>query len=133
VATLPPPEPVCPIPPTRARSPVPYAWQCGATPNWGRAVGAAGLAAGFAAALREELDLRVEARNMTSVAAASDGGYDGSDPGTVRGNPQALQPAGSVHHVSAPWVGPDKDFDIPIVPVQEHFLLLPHRPAHTVA
>ena len=40
--------------------------------SWGRAVGAAGLAAGFAAALREELDLRVEARNMTSVAAASD-------------------------------------------------------------
>jgi ubiquinone biosynthesis protein len=33
-------------------------------------VGTAGLAAGFAAALREELDLRVEARNMTSVAAA---------------------------------------------------------------
>jgi ubiquinone biosynthesis protein len=46
--------------------------------NWGRAVGAAGLAAGFAAALREELDLRVEARNMTSVAAASDSrGSDG--------------------------------------------------------
>ena len=39
--------------------------------SWGRAVGAAGLAAGFAAALREELDLRIEARNMTSVAAAS--------------------------------------------------------------
>ena len=38
--------------------------------SWGRAVGTAGLAAGFAAALREELDLRVEARNMTSVAAA---------------------------------------------------------------
>ena len=37
--------------------------------SWGRAVGTAGLAAGFAAALREELDLRVEARNMTSVAA----------------------------------------------------------------
>ena len=46
--------------------------------SWGRAVGAAGLAAGFAAALREELDLRVEARNMTSVAAASDSrGGDG--------------------------------------------------------
>ena len=46
--------------------------------SWGRAVGAAGLAAGFAAALREELDLRVEARNMTSVAAASDSrGNDG--------------------------------------------------------
>ena len=42
--------------------------------GWGRAVGAAGLAAGFAAALREELDLRIEARNMTSVAAASGGG-----------------------------------------------------------
>lgn len=38
--------------------------------TWGRAVGAAGLAAGFADALREELYLRVEARNMTSVAAA---------------------------------------------------------------
>jgi ubiquinone biosynthesis protein len=46
--------------------------------SWGRAVGAAALAAGFAGALREELDLRVEARNMTSVAAASDGpGRDG--------------------------------------------------------
>ena len=38
--------------------------------SWGRAVGAVGLAAGFAAALREELDLRIEERNMTSVAAA---------------------------------------------------------------
>ena len=45
--------------------------------SWGRAVGTAGLAAGFAAALREELDLRVEARNMTSVAAAP--GSRGSD------------------------------------------------------
>jgi transposase-like protein len=42
--------------------------------GWGRAVGAVGLAAGFAAALREELDLRIEARNMTSVAAASGSG-----------------------------------------------------------
>ena len=39
--------------------------------SWGRAVGAAGLAQGFATALREELDLRVEERNMTTVAAAS--------------------------------------------------------------
>jgi ubiquinone biosynthesis protein len=46
--------------------------------SWGRAVGATGLAAGFAAALREELNLRIEARNMTSVAAASDSrGSDG--------------------------------------------------------
>ena len=39
--------------------------------SWGRAVGAVELSHGFAGALREELDLRIEARNMTSVAAAS--------------------------------------------------------------
>jgi ubiquinone biosynthesis protein len=39
--------------------------------NWGRAVGAVDLSHGFAGALREELDLRIEARNMTSVATAS--------------------------------------------------------------
>jgi hypothetical protein len=30
-------------------------------------------------------------------------------------------------------LGPDKDFDTPIVPSQEHFLLLPHRQADAVA
>jgi ubiquinone biosynthesis protein len=39
--------------------------------SWGRAVGAVTLAHGFADALREELDLRIEARNMTAVAAAA--------------------------------------------------------------
>ena len=39
--------------------------------NWGRAVGAVELSHGFADALREELDLRIEARNMTAVAAAA--------------------------------------------------------------
>ena len=39
--------------------------------SWGRSVGAIDLAHGFGDALREELDLRIEARNMTSVAAAS--------------------------------------------------------------
>ena len=39
--------------------------------NWGRAVGAVDLAHGFADALLEELDLRIEARNMTAVAAAA--------------------------------------------------------------
>src|SRR5215472_6964074 len=39
--------------------------------RWGRLVGAVELAHGFAAALREELDLRIEARNMTAVAAAA--------------------------------------------------------------
>jgi ubiquinone biosynthesis protein len=35
----------------------------------GAAVGTAGVARGFAAAMREELDFRVEARNMAAVAA----------------------------------------------------------------
>jgi ubiquinone biosynthesis protein len=37
--------------------------------RWARAVGTAGVARGFAAALREELDFRVEARNMAAIAA----------------------------------------------------------------
>jgi ubiquinone biosynthesis protein len=37
--------------------------------HWARAVGTAGVARGFAAAMREELDFRVEARNMAAVAA----------------------------------------------------------------
>jgi ubiquinone biosynthesis protein len=56
--------------------------------GWGRAVGAVTLAHGFADALREELDLRIEARNLTAVATAAaqhDGGHDrGHDRGTVR-------------------------------------------------
>ena len=39
--------------------------------RWGRSVGAVDLAQGFADALREELDLRIEARNMTAVATAT--------------------------------------------------------------
>ena len=38
------------------------------TTSWGRALGVRELAAGFAAALREELDFRVEAANMAAVA-----------------------------------------------------------------
>ena len=37
--------------------------------RWARAVGAVGVARGFAAAIREELDFRVEARNTAAVAA----------------------------------------------------------------
>jgi ubiquinone biosynthesis protein len=37
--------------------------------RWARAVGTAGVARGFAAAIREELDFRVEARNTAAVAA----------------------------------------------------------------
>ncbi|MET9627115.1 AarF/UbiB family protein [Lentzea sp. NPDC006480] len=40
--------------------------------RWGSALGVRDLAAGFAAALREELDFKVEARNIAAVAAASD-------------------------------------------------------------
>ena len=39
--------------------------------RWGRSADAVGLASGFADALREELDLRIEARNMTAVAAGT--------------------------------------------------------------
>ena len=41
--------------------------------RWGRSAGAVDLAHGFAAALREELDLRIEAQNMTAAAARGDG------------------------------------------------------------
>ena len=37
--------------------------------RWARAVGTVGVARGFAAAMREELDFRVEARNMAAVAS----------------------------------------------------------------
>ncbi len=39
--------------------------------RWGRGLGIVELAAGFAAALREELDFRVEARNVAAVRAGS--------------------------------------------------------------
>ncbi|GAA3856030.1 ABC1 kinase family protein [Streptomyces sedi] len=39
--------------------------------DWGRNFGATELAAGFAASLHEELDLRVEARNMVAIAASA--------------------------------------------------------------
>lgn len=43
--------------------------------RWGRSLGVTALAAGFAESLREELDFRVEARNIAQVAAAR--GRDG--------------------------------------------------------
>ncbi|MEU9835701.1 AarF/UbiB family protein [Streptosporangium sp. NPDC048047] len=41
--------------------------------RWGRAFGVGDLARGFAVALREELDFRIETANMAAVAAASAG------------------------------------------------------------
>ena len=49
--------------------------------GWARRLGAVRLAVGFAAALREELDFRVEARNMTAAAASWSQGPD--QPGGV--------------------------------------------------
>jgi len=46
---------------------------------WGGRIGVRTLADGFAAALREELDFRIEARNMAVVAAAA--AARGGDPG----------------------------------------------------
>ncbi|MFI7441775.1 ABC1 kinase family protein [Nonomuraea indica] len=42
--------------------------------RWGRSLGVRDLAEGFAVALREELDFRVEAANMAAVTAAKGGG-----------------------------------------------------------
>src|SRR5215469_4075044 len=50
--------------------------------RWARAVGTAGVARGFAAAMREELDFRVEARNMTAIAATW-AGQQRAVPGSV--------------------------------------------------
>lgn len=47
--------------------------------RWGRALGVVELAKGFGDALREELDFRIEARNMSAVQAAS--AVRGGDPG----------------------------------------------------
>jgi ubiquinone biosynthesis protein len=48
--------------------------------SWGRSIGVRDLAAGFAVALHEELDFRVEAANMAAVAgaAAARAGSDGA-------------------------------------------------------
>lgn len=52
--------------------------------SWARALGVVTLAEGFAAALREELDFRVEARNLAAVRAAADvPGDETPDDGTV--------------------------------------------------
>jgi ubiquinone biosynthesis protein len=56
--------------------------------RWARAVGAVGVARGFAAAMREELDFRVEARNMAAIAATWPG-----QQRAVRGSVPVVLPA----------------------------------------
>lgn len=52
-----------------------------ASTSWGRSLGIAELAEGFAEALREELDFRIEARNMAALAAATSSHRKG--PGVI--------------------------------------------------
>src|SRR6201996_1369076 len=61
--------------------------------GWGRAVGAVTLARGFADALHEELDLRIEARNLTTVAAAAAGPGSGPAARDPRVRVPAPQPS----------------------------------------
>ncbi|MFI7415961.1 ABC1 kinase family protein [Nonomuraea sp. NPDC049684] len=48
--------------------------------RWGRSLGLRDLAEGFAVAIREELDFRVEAANMAAVAASGSGGVTYPEP-----------------------------------------------------
>ncbi|MEV4289977.1 AarF/UbiB family protein [Nonomuraea bangladeshensis] len=54
--------------------------------RWGRSLGLRDLAEGFAAAIREELDFRVEAANMAAVTAPQ-------PPATAEGAPRVRYPA----------------------------------------
>ncbi|QYC41099.1 putative protein kinase UbiB [Nonomuraea coxensis DSM 45129] len=54
--------------------------------RWGRSLGLRDLAEGFAAAIREELDFRVEAANMAAVSAPP-------QPGGAEGGPRVRYPA----------------------------------------
>ncbi len=56
--------------------------------QWARAVGVVGVARGFAAAMREELDFRVEARNTAAIAATWPG-----QQRAVRGSVKVVLPA----------------------------------------
>jgi ubiquinone biosynthesis protein len=58
--------------------------------GWARRLGTVRLAEGFAAALREELDFRVEARNMTAAAASWSQGQPGGVPVVLPGAHLAL-------------------------------------------
>jgi ubiquinone biosynthesis protein len=49
--------------------------------RWARSIGAGDLAQGFADAVREELDFRIEAGNMAAVAAAGGSGLRSASPG----------------------------------------------------
>jgi ubiquinone biosynthesis protein len=67
---------------------------------WARALGVVALAEGFAAALREELDFRVEARNLAAVSTASQAAKRGgtASPAAEPGDTYTCVVIPVVHH-----------------------------------
>jgi ubiquinone biosynthesis protein len=72
--------------------------------RWARAVGTADVARGFAAAMREELDFRVEARNMTAVAATWAGQQRGASNGTQVVLPALHEQLSTEHVLVIEWL-----------------------------
>ena len=72
--------------------------------RWARAVGAVGVAHGFAAAIREELDFRVEARNMAAVAATWPGQQRAVGGGVPVAMPAVHEQLCSEHVLVIEWL-----------------------------
>jgi ubiquinone biosynthesis protein len=72
--------------------------------HWARAVGTADVARGFAAAMREELDFRVEARNMTAVAATWAGQQRGASDNTPVVLPALHERLSTEHVLVIEWL-----------------------------
>ena len=72
--------------------------------GWARGLGAVGLARGFAASLREELDFRVEARNMAAAAAAWPAGQDRADGAVPVVLPAAYPPLCTRQVLVSEWL-----------------------------
>jgi len=72
--------------------------------RWARAVGTADVARGFAAAMREELDFRVEARNMTAVAATWAGQQRGASDNTSVVLPDLHERLSTEHVLVIEWL-----------------------------
>ena len=72
--------------------------------RWARAVGAASLARGFAAAMREELDFRVEARNTAAVAVTWAGQQRAVGDGASVTLPAAYEQLCTEHVLVIEWL-----------------------------
>ena len=71
--------------------------------GWARDFGVVELAEGFAEALREELDFRVEARNTATVAASLDAQHAGGQQAPVR-IPRVFSPLSSSRVLVLEWL-----------------------------